>query len=178
MRSRPDPPDRRNILSCPICRPDWRVASRQERGSRSRVGCANDRPCKSTRYLFYEIALALEPPTVVDSAWLRGVAEQPLRDRMRSRRPRPRGLPTASRSLFRSFGGGERRVRCATRVRVGREVERRPRNAHAEAPRPAVRRSGLAQPREFTEQRRPPTVPRRGHCRRDAISASKASGSR
>ena len=40
-----------------------RVARRE--GSRSRVGCANDRPCKSTRYLFYEIALAPEPPTVV-----------------------------------------------------------------------------------------------------------------
>ena len=35
-------------------------------GSRSRVGCANDRPCESTRYLLYEIALALEPPTVVE----------------------------------------------------------------------------------------------------------------
>ena len=34
-------------------------------GSRSRVGCANDRPCKSTRYLLYEIALVLELPTVV-----------------------------------------------------------------------------------------------------------------
>jgi len=34
-------------------------------GSRSRVGCANDRPCESTRYLLHEIALALEPPTVV-----------------------------------------------------------------------------------------------------------------
>ena len=39
-------------------------------GSRSRVGCANDRPCKSTRYLLYEIALALEPPTVVAQAAL------------------------------------------------------------------------------------------------------------
>ncbi len=36
-------------------------------GSRSRVGGANDRPCESTRYLLYEIALALEPPTVVSS---------------------------------------------------------------------------------------------------------------
>ena len=35
----------------------------------SRVGCANDRPCESTRYLLYEIALALEPPTVV-SSWV------------------------------------------------------------------------------------------------------------
>jgi len=40
------------------------VAGRE--GSRSRVGCANDRPCESTRYLLYEIALALEPPIVVD----------------------------------------------------------------------------------------------------------------
>ena len=45
-------------------------------GSRSRVGCANDRPCKSTRYLLYEIALALEPPTVVRP---RHVATQPPR---------------------------------------------------------------------------------------------------
>ena len=42
------------------------IGARRE-GSRSRVGCANDRPCKSTRYLSYEIALALEPPTVVSS---------------------------------------------------------------------------------------------------------------
>ena len=39
--------------------------TRGREGSRSRVGCANDRPCESTRYLLYEIALALEPPTVV-----------------------------------------------------------------------------------------------------------------
>ena len=38
---------------------------RAREGSRSRVGFANDRPCESTRYLLYEIALALEPPTVV-----------------------------------------------------------------------------------------------------------------
>ena len=37
----------------------------EREGSRSRVGGANDRPCESTRYLLYEIALALEPPTVV-----------------------------------------------------------------------------------------------------------------
>ncbi len=39
-------------------------------GSRSRVGYANDRLCESTRYLSYEIALALEPPTVVASRGL------------------------------------------------------------------------------------------------------------
>ena len=37
----------------------------EREGSRSRVGGANERPCESTRYLLYEIALALEPPTVV-----------------------------------------------------------------------------------------------------------------
>ena len=42
-------------------------ALRRREGSRSRVGCANDRPCKSTRYLLYEIALGLEPPTVVSA---------------------------------------------------------------------------------------------------------------
>ena len=41
-------------------------------GSRSRVGCANDRPCESTRYLLYEIALALEPPTVVEAGFRSG----------------------------------------------------------------------------------------------------------
>ena len=50
-------------------------------GSRSRVGSANDRPCESTRYLLYEIALALEPPTVVSrkhDVYMRGVTE-PIR---------------------------------------------------------------------------------------------------
>ena len=45
---------------------ELRAKERRE-GSRSRVGSANDRPCESTRYLLYEIALALEPPTVVAS---------------------------------------------------------------------------------------------------------------
>ncbi len=43
------------------------VAHLGREGSRSRVGCANDRPCKSTRYLLYDIALVLELPTVVAS---------------------------------------------------------------------------------------------------------------
>ena len=43
------------------------ILGNEREGSRSRVGCANDRPCESTRYLLYEIALALEPPTVVSS---------------------------------------------------------------------------------------------------------------
>ena len=37
----------------------------QREGSRSRVGCANDRPCESTQVPLIRIALALEPPTVV-----------------------------------------------------------------------------------------------------------------
>ena len=42
-----------------------KLAKASREGSRSGVGCANDRPCESTRYLLYKIALALEPPTVV-----------------------------------------------------------------------------------------------------------------
>ena len=104
-------------------------------GSRSRVGCANDRPCESTRYLLYEIALALEPPTVVEKdgirvrhAGSRDVAGERRRgDEARVRQARASrggddafvGAPAASRCAGARGGVGARRR--ASRPHAGRD---------------------------------------------------------
>ena len=74
------------------------LRERESEGSRSRVGCANDRPCKSTRYLLYEIELALEPPTVVATSGWR-------RCRSPSRRATSRCVLRSSRCSMRCRGG-------------------------------------------------------------------------
>ncbi len=97
-------------------------------GSRSRVGCANDRPCESTRYLLYEIALAPEPPTVVailidaiELQWDDGLAHRIEREHPDPQRAALGGL--ASPHLHTDEAGarrsrGVRELECAAPVVV------------------------------------------------------------